>query len=107
MRFAKTAGGLGFVFDGRRNFFGRCYSCLDSRFCRGRNVRSGGRFACRSGGTCNATAAAASPASAATLAGATRWIQIGFFVRHKLSREDGGLSGKSNCEFAITSSQTA
>ena len=85
MRFAEPAFGLGFMFGVRRNLFGGGSSRLGNRFRLSGCVCGGGSFGFRFGGSGAraATAAATTPASAAAVAGSTRWIQIGFFVRHK------------------------
>ena len=99
MWFAKTASRFGVVFRVRR--FGRFqrrggFAAGFNGLRRGRNYFRRRFFRCRA-----RTAAAAATTSATTAAiavGATWRIQIGLFVWHKLSGEDGGLAAKSNGE---------
>ena len=69
----------------------------------GRNFFGGTAGGFGDGGT-RAAAAATAAAAAAAAAGAARGggqIQIGLFVRHKLSREDGGFARKCNGELRL------
>ena len=100
MRFAKIAGGVGFRFRALGVNGG-----FSSRFRhreRGRNFLngSGGSF---SGGGARAvatTTAAATAASSGTARSGGQ-VQIGLFVRHKFSREDGGFACKCNGELVL------
>src|ERR1019366_3136838 len=99
MRLAKISGGVGFGFRNlgvNQGFPGRFRLRK-----RGRNFfGGGGSFS--GGGTWAAAAATApaTPASAGTSRGGGQ-VQIGLFVRHKFSREDGGFARKCNGELVL------
>lgn len=96
MRFAEIAGGVGFRFRNagvRVGFF--------RRLRRRRRFRDGGGGLFNGRTRTAATATATAPAATGGAAGGGGQIQIGMFVRHKFSLEDGGFARKCNGEVRL------